>query len=50
MQIEYLGSVPIDQRVAKSCDLGESLFENYPDSPAAKAFESILYNITKQLN
>jgi Mrp family chromosome partitioning ATPase len=48
MQIRYLGSIPIDPRIAKSCDLGQNLFEEYPDSPACKAYENIIAQIINQ--
>ncbi len=46
MEVPFLGSVPIDPRVAKSCDLGEDVFEEYPDSPAVQAYHSIISKIS----
>ncbi|KAI8342385.1 P-loop containing nucleoside triphosphate hydrolase protein [Chlamydoabsidia padenii] len=40
--LTLLGRIPLDPRVAKSCDLGVSFMDEYPDSPACAAFESII--------
>ncbi|KAI8074671.1 cytosolic Fe-S cluster assembly factor NBP35 [Gongronella butleri] len=42
MNIPLLGKIPLDPRVAKSCDMGVSFMEEHPDSPACKAFEDII--------
>ncbi|CAO3633265.1 unnamed protein product [Cunninghamella echinulata] len=42
LNIELLGHIPLDPRVAKSCDMGVSFLDEYPDSPACAAFESII--------
>ncbi|KAI9309297.1 cytosolic Fe-S cluster assembly factor NBP35 [Cunninghamella echinulata] len=42
LNIELLGRIPLDPRVAKSCDMGVSFLDEYPDSPACAAFESII--------
>lgn len=35
--INFLGSVPLDPRIGKCCDEGESFLDTFPDSPASKA-------------
>ncbi|CAO3611314.1 unnamed protein product [Cunninghamella blakesleeana] len=42
LNIELLGKIPLDPRVAKSCDMGVSFLDEYPESPACAAFESII--------
>jgi NUBPL iron-transfer P-loop NTPase len=43
--VPFLGSIPIDPRIAKSCDLGESMLEMYPESPASLAYMRIIEQI-----
>ncbi|KAJ3273834.1 Cytosolic Fe-S cluster assembly factor nubp1 [Terramyces sp. JEL0728] len=50
MRVPLLASVPIDPRIAKSCDLGQSIFEEYPDSPAVKAYDRIISQIVEFTN
>jgi Mrp family chromosome partitioning ATPase len=45
MDIPFLGSIPLDPRIAKSCDLGYNLFAEYPDSPCVAAYETIIQKI-----
>ncbi|KAI8894720.1 P-loop containing nucleoside triphosphate hydrolase protein [Globomyces pollinis-pini] len=45
MNIPFLGSIPLDPRIAKSSDLGESLVEIYPDSLATKSYLDIVSRI-----
>lgn len=40
--IELLGRIPLDPRIAKSCDMGLSFLEEYPDSPACQAYDDII--------
>ena len=40
--VPFLGAVPLDPRIAKCCDFGESFVEEFPDSPSTKAFLSIV--------
>jgi hypothetical protein len=37
-----LGAVPLDPRIAKCCDFGESFVDEFPDSAATTAFLSIV--------
>eukprot|EP01135_Chromosphaera_perkinsii_P001984 Nk52_evm31s215 gene=Nk52_evmTU31s215 len=46
MDIPYLGAIPLDPRIGRSCDEGKSFVSEVPDSPATKAYESIIKQIT----
>lgn len=43
--INFLGSIPLDPRLAQCCDEGKSFFELYGDSPAAKAIQNVAEKI-----
>ncbi|PKI82934.1 cytosolic Fe-S cluster assembly factor nbp35 [Malassezia vespertilionis] len=43
----FLGSVPLDPRIARSCDVGESFVDAYPDSPASEAYTHIIAQIKR---
>ncbi|WLF80663.1 cytosolic Fe-S cluster assembly factor nbp35 [Lodderomyces elongisporus] len=47
--IEFLGSVPLDPRIGKACDDGESFFDLYPDSPAATAILDVVDALRDQV-
>lgn len=40
--IEVLGQVPLDPRIGKSGDYGQSFLEEYPESPASVAYRRIV--------
>lgn len=42
LKLPLLGKVPLDPRIARSCDEGKSFLNEVPDSPAAKAYHSIV--------
>nr|XP_015094618.1 cytosolic Fe-S cluster assembly factor NUBP1 isoform X1 [Vicugna pacos] len=42
LQVPLLGRVPLDPRIGKSCDKGQSFFVEAPDSPATVAYRSII--------
>ena len=42
MKIPFLGRVPLDPRIGKCCDEGKSFLSEIPDSPAAKAYQTII--------
>ncbi|KAM9057534.1 cytosolic Fe-S cluster assembly factor NUBP1 isoform 3-T3 [Megaptera novaeangliae] len=44
LKVPLLGKVPLDPRIGKSCDKGESFFAEAPDSPATLAYRSIIQN------
>ncbi|CAG8501553.1 16540_t:CDS:2, partial [Acaulospora colombiana] len=47
--IKYLGSIPLDPRIGKACDAGLSFLDEYPDSPACKAYLNIITEIKQKL-
>lgn len=42
LNLQLLGKVPLDPRIARSCDEGKSFLNEVPDSPAAKVYLSIV--------
>jgi len=46
-KIPFLGRVPIDPRLAKSCDEGENIFAKHPDSEVVKALHKVITEIVK---
>jgi Mrp family chromosome partitioning ATPase len=42
MGLEFLGKVPLDPRIGKSCDEGKSFLDEWPDSPATEAYLDIV--------
>lgn len=42
LDLRFLGSVPLDPRIGRCCDEGESFVEAFPQSPAAKAYLDII--------
>ncbi|CAG8520586.1 11700_t:CDS:2, partial [Scutellospora calospora] len=42
LNINYLGSIPLDPKIGKACDMGISFLDEYPDSPACKAYLDII--------
>lgn len=42
LNIKFLGSVPLDPRIGKSCDNGECFFVEYADSPASTAILDVV--------
>ncbi|KAK8051109.1 ATPases NBP35 [Apiospora rasikravindrae] len=49
MDIPFLGEVPLDPRIGRSCDYGESFFEAFPDSPACTALKEVVRGLTEQI-
>ncbi|KPV75107.1 uncharacterized protein RHOBADRAFT_48376 [Rhodotorula graminis WP1] len=47
--IEVLGQVPLDPRIGKSGDFGQSFLEEYPDSPASVAYRQVVARIKDKL-
>lgn len=43
--LRFFGSVPLDPRIGKCCDMGESFVDEYPESPATKAYLDIIDQI-----
>ncbi|KAK7997934.1 hypothetical protein PG989_005974 [Apiospora arundinis] len=49
MGIPFLGEVPLDPRIGRSCDYGESFFEAFPDSPACTALKGVVRGLAEQI-
>lgn len=49
MGIPFLGSVPLDPRIGRACDNGESFFDNYADLPAATAILDVVDALRDQV-
>jgi Mrp family chromosome partitioning ATPase len=47
MGVPFLGSIPLDPRVAQDSDSGRPFVAENPDSPAAEAFRGIVAEIEK---
>ncbi|XP_033999618.1 cytosolic Fe-S cluster assembly factor nubp1 [Trematomus bernacchii] len=45
LDLPLLGKVPLDPRIARSCDEGKSFLNEIPDSPAAKVYLNIVQSI-----
>lgn len=43
--VPFLGSIPLDPRVCEASDMGHPFIMEYPDSPASKAFMTIVNKI-----
>ncbi len=41
MGVPFLGSIPLDPKIARSCDEGKSFISQAPDAVASKAYEAI---------
>lgn len=42
LNLPLLGKVPLDPRIARSCDEGRSFLNDVPDSPAAAVYQTIV--------
>lgn len=49
MDVELLGSIPMDPRIAADSDMGNPFVVNHPDSPAAKVFSEVVAEIQKRI-
>ncbi|TNN34763.1 Cytosolic Fe-S cluster assembly factor nubp1 [Liparis tanakae] len=45
LDLRLLGKVPLDPRIARSCDEGKSFLAEVPDSPATRVYQSIVQSI-----
>lgn len=43
--VPFLGRLPLDDKMTKSCEEGVSFLEEYPDSVAAPAFAKIVQDV-----
>eukprot|EP01132_Coremiostelium_polycephalum_P001128 gene1128-1433_t len=49
MQVPFLGKIPIDPLIARSCDEGKSFITTHPDSQATKQYQSIFQKIRETI-
>ncbi|KAI0132862.1 nucleotide-binding protein [Xylariales sp. AK1849] len=49
MGIPFLGEVPLDPRIGRACDYGESFFDAFPESPACKALKKVVRGLAEQM-
>jgi Mrp family chromosome partitioning ATPase len=47
MGVPFLGSLPLDPRLARSCDEGTNFLIDIPDSPVVLAFNKLLKDVVK---
>ena len=47
MDVPFLGSIPLDPRLARSCDEGTNFFDLFPDSPAVHSLQLIIDSIRR---
>lgn len=45
--VPFLGRLPMDPNLMRACDEGKSFLENFPESPASKAFSEIVGKIVE---
>eukprot|EP01104_Vermistella_antarctica_P009128 TRINITY_DN2325_c2_g2_i1.p1 TRINITY_DN2325_c2_g2~~TRINITY_DN2325_c2_g2_i1.p1 ORF type:complete len:328 (+),score=71.11 TRINITY_DN2325_c2_g2_i1:64-1047(+) len=43
--VDFLGSIPIDPRLARACDEGKNYLEEFADSPVSEALKSIMQKV-----
>ncbi len=49
MNVDLLGSIPMDPRIATDSDMGNPFVGSHPDSPAAMVFSNIVAEIQKRV-
>lgn len=45
MEVPFLGSIPLDPRLAQCSDEGESIYNKHPDSPVTQAYKKIIEDL-----
>lgn len=45
MDVPFLGSIPIDPKIAQSCDEGRAFVHHYSDSPTARSMSEIIRSL-----
>ncbi|KAG7205779.1 hypothetical protein KM043_007725 [Ampulex compressa] len=48
LNVDFLGSVPLDPRLARCCDEGKNIFTEIPDSPTVTALQNIIKIIVQK--
>eukprot|EP01112_Ceratiomyxa_fruticulosa_P002455 TRINITY_DN1256_c0_g1_i1.p1 TRINITY_DN1256_c0_g1~~TRINITY_DN1256_c0_g1_i1.p1 ORF type:complete len:320 (-),score=64.71 TRINITY_DN1256_c0_g1_i1:87-1046(-) len=49
MSVPFLGKIPLDPLIARSCDEGKSYLESFPDSQATKQFKLVFEKILESV-
>jgi len=49
MQVPFLGSIPLDPMIARSCDEGKSYIVQYPTSPASIAYKQVFQKVIEKV-
>mmetsp|Transcript_27316 Transcript_27316/g.38502 ORF Transcript_27316/g.38502 Transcript_27316/m.38502 type:complete len:275 (+) Transcript_27316:92-916(+) len=50
MEVPFLGSIPIDPRIARACDEGKFYMDEFPESEATKSFNNVIDAILKSVD
>jgi len=50
VDVPYLGSIPLDPKLAQCCDQGISLYTEYPDSLVTKAYIRIVQKLKESVS
>ncbi|KAL7288147.1 hypothetical protein TKK_0017809 [Trichogramma kaykai] len=50
LNVEFLGSLPLDPYLARCCDEGKNILEEFPESPTVKALHSLVNKIIEKCN
>lgn len=45
MEVPFLGRIPLDPRIARSCDEGKFYLDQFPESEATKAFNRVFQGL-----
>jgi len=49
MNVPFLGSIPLDPRIARACDEGKNFIHEFSDSEASKAYVQIIKKIVEKV-
>ncbi|XP_066250673.1 cytosolic Fe-S cluster assembly factor Nubp1 homolog [Euwallacea similis] len=49
LDVPFLGSLPLDPKVAKCCDEGKNFFEEVPESPVVRTLDSVIEKLLLQV-
>ncbi|KAK9722981.1 NUBPL iron-transfer P-loop NTPase [Popillia japonica] len=50
MEVPFLGSLPLDPKIARCCDEGKDIFTEFPDSPYLDSLKNVTDKIRKLCN
>ena len=50
MNVPFLGSIPLDPILLKSCEAGHSYVKNHPNAPSVDAFNNMINNLIKAVS